>query len=243
MSPIAAMTEANPHRSPLTKPFAGGPLNGAPARFAVAIVLGLVFSLAFFSGLHALMSKHGPAGLSGDTMATIDFVRLNKQFELETRPREKPKPEKPDKPQAAPQAMNIQQSKVEGPTTALNLPMGPMGVSNDIEVGTGLSLSKSDLASDGDYLPIVKVEPVYPQRAQERGIEGYVLLSFTVSPTGAVIDPVVIESQPKGVFDNAATRAVLRFKYKPRVENGKPIAVTNVQHLLTFAIEKEKKGR
>ena len=239
----AAMTEVTPYRSPLTKPFAGGPLNGAPQRFALAIVLGLTFSLAFFGGLHALMSRHGPAAISGEAMATIDFVRLNKQFELETRPREKPKLEKPDKPDNTPMSMNMPQAKVEGPTQALNLPMGPMGVSPDVQVGTGLTLSKNDLASDGDYLPIVKVEPVYPRRAQERGIEGYVLLSFTVSPTGAVVDPVVIESEPKGVFDEAASRAVLRFKYKPRVENGKPIAVSGVQHVLTFAIEKGKKGR
>ena len=212
-------------------------------RFAVAIVLGLAFSLAFFSGLHVLMSRHGPAALSGEAMATIDFVRLNRQFELETRPREKPKPEKPDKPEASPQTMNLSQSKVEGPTQALNLPMGPMGVDTQVEVGTGLSISKNDLASDGDYLPIVKVEPVYPHRAQERGIEGYVLLSFTVTPTGAVIDPVIIESQPQGVFDDAARRAVLRFKYKPRVENGKPVAVSNVQHVLTFLIEKNQRRR
>lgn len=207
------------------------------------MVLGLAFSLAYFGGLHTLMSGHGPAALSGDSIATIDFVRLNKQFELETRPREKPKPEKPNKPEASPQAMSIQQSKVEGPTTALNLPMGPMGVDTDVEVGTGLSVSKNDLASDGDYLPIVKVEPVYPRRAQERGIEGYVVVSFTVTPTGAVIDPIVIEAEPKGVFDDAASRAVLRFKYKPRVENGKAVTVSNVQHVLTFAIEKGKKGR
>lgn len=230
-------------RTPLTKPFAGGPLNSGFLRFTAAVLLGLAFALAFFDGLHALMSKHGPALLGSETMATIDFVRLNKQFELETRPREKPKPEKPDKPEAAPMSLNLPQAKVEGPTQALNLPMGPMGVSNDIEVSTGMSLSKNDLASDGDYLPIVKVEPVYPRRAQEQGIEGYVLLSFTVTPTGAVENPQVLESQPKGVFDDAATRAVLRFKYKPRIENGKPISVPNVQHVLSFAIEKGRRGR
>lgn len=228
-------------RTALAKPLHPALLQASP-RFAIALLLGLAFSLSFFTGLHALMSKHGPAGLSGEVMPTIDFVRLNKQFELETRPREKPKPEKPDKPEAAPMAMNLSQAKVEGPTN-LSLPMGPMGVSNDISVGTGLSLSKNDLASDGDYLPIVKVEPVYPRRAQERGQEGYVVLSFTVSTTGVVIDPVVIESEPQGVFDDAAIRAALRFKYKPRVENGKPVAVPNVQHVITFAIEKGKKGR
>jgi len=217
--------------------------DAAALRFGLAMILGVAFSLSFFAGLHALMSKHGPAGLSGETLPTIDFVRLNKQFELETRPREKPKPEKPNKPESAPQSMSLNQAKVEGPTQAVNLPMGPMGVANDVSVGTGLSLSKSDLGSDGDYLPIVKVEPVYPRRAQERGLEGYVVLSFTVSPTGAVVEPIVLVSQPKGVFDEAAIKAALRFKYKPRVENGKPVSVQGVQHVISFAIEKGRKGR
>ncbi len=231
------------HRTPLTKPFAGGPLNSEIPRFMAAIVLGFIFALGFFSGLHTLMSKHAPALLGNESMTTIDFVRLNKNFELDVRPREKPKPEKPDKPEASPMAMNIPQAKVEGPSQAVNLPMGPMGVDTDVQVGTGLSLSKNDLASDGDYLPIVKVEPIYPQRAQERGIEGFVVVSFTVTVTGAVVDPKVIQSQPPGVFDAAATRAVQRFKYKPRVENGKPVAVPNVQHVLTFQIDKNKRGR
>lgn len=221
----------------------GVPLfNATVPRFILGMTLGLIFSLAFFSGLHALMAKHGLAGAGGDALATIDFVRLNKQFELDTRTRERPKPEKPEKPEAAPQSMNLQQAKVEGPSQSLNVPMAPMNVSNDLDVGTGMSLSKKDLVSDGDYMPIVKVEPVYPRRAQEQGIEGYVLVSFTVTTSGSVIDPVVIESQPKGVFEDAATRAVLRFKYKPRVEDGKPISVKGVQQVLTFAIEGKKKG-
>lgn len=234
---------AHAHSTPLTQPFTGGRLGSAPQRLSVALVLGATFSLAFFGSLHAVMSHHGPLAKSGDTLPTIDFVRLNKNFELETRPREKPKPEKPDKPEAAPVSMNLQQAKVEGPKQALNLPMGPMDVSADLQVGTGLSLSKNDLASDGDYLPIIKVEPAYPRRAQEQGIEGYVVLSFTVTPTGAVTDPIVIESRPQGVFDEAASRAVLRFKYKPRIENGKPVAVVNVQHVITFAIDKGRGRR
>ncbi|MES2684296.1 MAG: energy transducer TonB [Pseudomonadota bacterium] len=234
---------AVPYQNPPSRVPKARFIDAESPRFIVGMALGLAFSLAFFGGLHKLMTSHGPAAVSGESIATIDFVRLNKQFELETRPREKPKPEKPDKPDSTPMAMNLPQAKVEGPTTALNLPMGPMGVATDIQVGTGLSVSKNDLASDGDYLPIVKVEPVYPRRAQERGLEGFVVVSFTVTPTGAVADPVVVESEPQGVFDDAATRAVLRFKYKPRVENGKPIAVTGVQHVLTFAIEKGKKGR
>jgi len=78
----------------------------------------------------------------------------------------------------------------------------------------------------------------FPPRAQSRGQEGWVLLEFTVTETGAVVDPVVIEAQPPGVFDEAAKKAAVRFKYKPRIVDGKGVRVPKVQHLITFKIEK-----
>ncbi|MBI2384115.1 MAG: energy transducer TonB [Gammaproteobacteria bacterium] len=98
-------------------------------------------------------------------------------------------------------------------------------------------------ASDSEYLPIVKVEPLYPARALSRNLEGWVLLEFTVTETGAVSGPRVLDADPPEVFDQAAINAVLRFKYRPRVENGMPIAVPGVQHLITFKIEEGKRRR
>ena len=68
------------------------------------------------------------------------------------------------------------------------------------------------------------------------GIEGYVLLEFIVTKTGAVMDPVVIEAKPPGIFDRAAINAALKFKYKPKVVNGEPIDVAGVRNLITFEL-------
>ena len=92
---------------------------------------------------------------------------------------------------------------------------------------------------DGEYLPISKVEPLYPKRAAERGIEGEVILEFTVNETGSVKDPVVIESDPPGIFDRAAIQAVLKFKYRPRVIDGQAIRVEGVKHRIVFNLEDE----
>ena len=114
-----------------------------------------------------------------------------------------------------------------------------MGVVNNAPTtGVTLNLSTSGMSSgDGEYLPIVKVAPVYPRRAQTRGIEGYVLLEFVVTKTGAVRDPVVIESKPPGIFDRAALQAALKFKYKPKVVNGQPIDVAGVRNRITFELQ------
>jgi len=90
--------------------------------------------------------------------------------------------------------------------------------------------------AEGDYLPIVRVAPVYPARALSRGLEGYVDLSFTVTTTGTVRDPVVMFST-SSLFERAALRAVLKFKYKPRVVDGVPVDVPNVKTRISFKIE------
>jgi protein TonB len=90
--------------------------------------------------------------------------------------------------------------------------------------------------AEGDYLPIVRVAPVYPARALSRGIEGYVDMSFTVTTTGTVKDPIVVFST-SSLFDRAATRAVLKFKYKPRVVDGVPVEVPGVKTRISFQIE------
>jgi protein TonB len=77
---------------------------------------------------------------------------------------------------------------------------------------------------------------VYPARALARGVEGYVDMSFTVTLTGTVENPVVLYST-NSLFDRSAIQAVLRFKYKPRVVDGVPVAVPNVKTRISFRIE------
>ena len=50
------------------------------------------------------------------------------------------------------------------------------------------------------------------------------MVEFTVSAAGTVKDAVVIASEPGTVFDRAAMRAVSKWKFKPRLVNGQPVA-------------------
>jgi protein TonB len=98
-------------------------------------------------------------------------------------------------------------------------------------MGSGLK------ATDGEYLPVVKVAPSYPRNAIRRGIEGYVILEYVVLPDGSVTDIRVVEASPPNVFDAAAIRSAKRYKYKPRVENGQAIRVEGVQTKIVFKLE------
>ena len=139
-----------------------------------------------------------------------------------------PKVKPPPDPVIPPPPPTVVSDDVGGPTIGARF--GPPPLENP----TGPSALRG--LAEGDALPVVKVSPVYPARAQERGIEGYVLVQFTIDALGRVLNVQVIESEPRGVFDRAALKAVERFRYKPRVVNGEAIPVSGVQHLVTFEL-------
>jgi TonB family protein len=64
------------------------------------------------------------------------------------------------------------------------------------------------------------VAPTYPQRALEKGTEGWVDIEFTVAADGTVRDAVVKASEPAGIFDRAALTALERWRYEPYLVNG-----------------------
>ena len=89
-----------------------------------------------------------------------------------------------------------------------------------------------------EYAPIVKVAPVYPETALAAELEGYVVVGYTITETGTVADPVVIESS-SAVFENAAVESVQKYKYTPRVLEGRPVAVPGVRVRVLFRLPVE----
>lgn len=100
---------------------------------------------------------------------------------------------------------------------------------------------RAGVFADGSYVPIFKVPPIYPRRAQERGIEGCVMLKFIVTKVGSVRDPIIEWSTPSGIFDRAALRSALKFKYKPQIRDGEAIEVKDVYNIIIFKIEDKDK--
>ena len=102
---------------------------------------------------------------------------------------------------------------------------------------------------DGEYIPLFKVTPIYPRRAQERGIMGYAVVAFTITETGTVENAVPLEgmcgdpTNPEtvyrqcSIFNSAASRAALKLKYKPKIVDGKAVRVDDVPHKFTFILE------
>jgi TonB family protein len=87
-------------------------------------------------------------------------------------------------------------------------------VCRDNAAGETAQPRAAQTASSNDALqPLIKVTPVYPQAAQERGVDGHVEIQFVVNPAGSTENPSVVASEPKGLFDRAAIAAIRRWRY------------------------------
>jgi protein TonB len=74
-------------------------------------------------------------------------------------------------------------------------------------------------------------QPRYPTAAMRSAQEGWVEVSFTISPTGDVGNVKVLDAQPRHVFDRAAVDAVTRWKYEPAMQAGSPVASDRQQRI------------
>ena len=129
-------------------------------------------------------------------------------------------------------------------------PVQPTAVDRTIEPGeipvvfapptaTGTGIDPATISSDP--LPIYKPAPRYPRTALARGIEGYVVVQFTITKNGSVRDPSVVggfdqTGAPTEVFNRAALSAVERFKYRPPVVDGEPVEQHGVRNRITFKL-------
>ena len=156
----------------------------------------------------------------------IDFVRVERDEESQTKDRALKRPSKvePEEPPPPPKLKQPNRPNVD--KASMSADMGAFDLA-------GLNLNAP---VDGDTLAIVRVLPRYPSRALSRGIEGWVLLEFAIDELGLAVNPVVIESEPPGIFDRAATSAVKRWKYRPMIEDGRPRMRPGVRQLISFEI-------
>jgi protein TonB len=192
------------------------------------LAIGVTFGL-FYLMQALILGKDVKLGEAGGTM--IDFVRLKKDSELETKKRKMPEKKEPEEPPPPP-ALSMARSNKP------NQEMGDMAFAIDVDVDVG-GTNVAIAASDTDVVPIVRVQPQYPLRASERGIEGWVEVQFTISKLGTVKDPMVINSHPSSIFDRSALKAIRKWKYNPKIEDGEPVERPGIKVRLKFELSNQ----
>jgi protein TonB len=201
--------------------------------YASRLMAGLVAGIAVTAGLFWIMQYLLETGeqelVESPISATLEFVLPPREEEEINK-----KPIDPIPPPA------VQPSPPEptsfGEETKI-ITFGPG--SEPVPHGPGGSLKEIfDSVGDGDYLPLVKVTPIYPQRALAKGMEGHCTVQYTVTTLGTIRDPFVVELQcTHSLFHRVSLDAALKFKYMPRVIDGVAVEVTGVQNRFIFRID------
>ncbi len=208
-------------------------------RLSLSTVVGGLVTVLLFYLMQALIHGAGSALTEDNIGYLVDFVRIQKIQEIKIKDRTPKKPPMPDEPPP-----ELKPSITAGPIDEIVI-----GIYDPV-VGPAADPS-SGFISDGEYLPIVKVQPQYPRRPLSRGMSGWAIVEFTVTTMGTVSDVRVVENcawikntqevsecvgNPNSAFDSAAVKAASKFKYKPKVVDGNPIATAGVRNKITFEL-------
>jgi protein TonB len=188
-------------------------------------------SLSLFYLMSVLISGGTAPKKSDDGENFIEFVRIQRPTNTEVKKRELPKKEEPVKQESMKEtfAANTQNEVVPNramptfDTPKMDIPLanGPGGIAVN---GGGTGSGGMKASGDHSETPLVRVDPMFPPEAAMKGIEkGWVRVQFNINTDGSVINVRIIESSHREVFDMAAKKAILKWRYRPKLIDGKPI--------------------
>jgi len=195
-------------------------------RAPFSAIAGAVCAVALFLGLAQLVNVPFPAG----TRVVTDPISLKRV-----------RPDTPEQTIRNPRVVHEPPALEPGPP---NLTVDRGGIAIDRVVYTRPQVDTTRPGNhglmrgiDGDVTPIVRGKPEYPPRELARGTEGWVRVQFSITAIGTVRDAVVVDAEPDAVFDQAALKAIARWRYNPRVENGEAVERVGVQTIIRFTLE------
>lgn len=203
-------------------------MTSSRTRMLPAALAGLIFSALMFLGLYGLINRHGGGVDKADTLPTIDFVRLKRESELQTIERRKPPPPPPPPKTPPPPKLKVSAENVQENPLPFDMPN--LGLSATVgggpflgQMGAGAPTGGGAALFEGSIIPLQRIAPQCPRKAAMDGLTGEVVLDILVRADGSVESATVMSSKPRGVFDSAAVSAVLKWKFKPQVLDGKPV--------------------
>ena len=200
------------------------------SRFLASLLLGVAVTLVLFFIMQALIDSGDQAYRSDSDGQIMEFVRIKDDESLSLKDRRKPKkPEPPKEPPPPPKMIVEKQVKPTMNKVKIDIP----NIDLPTIAGGGPFLGNwaGNPLAEGDVLPIVRIDPQWPREALVEGIEGYVIVEVIIAADGSVASAVVIESVPRRLFDKNVIRAVLKWKFKPRIINGVAVERRAIQRL------------
>ena len=204
----------------------------AATRFGIAFVIAAGVTFGLFYLMQGLIGVEGELDKS-EKVKVVDFVRVKRSEEVKEKERKLPEKRQIDDTPPPPDMNFDSNPDMSGSGIAI-------GGAVDASIGIGDTGGFQMASADGDAVPMVRVPPQYPEKAQQRGIEGRVLIEFTISKAGTVKNPKVIAFEPSKIFNKAALKAVKQWKYNPKIVNGQAVEQAGIRISIPFRLGGQK---
>ena len=199
-----------------------------PSKLPLVIIAALVINVGMFTAIEYMVGKNQIRLTDVAEFDISNFIRVAEQSRPVSSRRDAKAPQKPQ------QEMQQDLSKLSSSTSTIgdvsfNVEMPDI----EIDMGGNIHIAR-------ELTPLVRIPADYPISALTKRIEGFVEMRFTVTETGAVANPEVLRASQPGIFDRAARRAVLKWKYQPQMVDGKPTAVITYTRLVFQLLDDEE---
>ncbi|KZN58582.1 energy transducer TonB [Pseudoalteromonas luteoviolacea] len=202
-------------------------------RFLFSLLAGGAVTFGLFFFMSYLISGGADRADNQKEEIIVEIMSNPPESDVQERKRVPPPPPPPPKQPPKPQPPQPETSNPAAGAIGFNMPSINIG-------GTAGGLSgPGDFGRDGEATPIVRIEPKYPPQAARDGKEGWVQLEFTINELGGVEDIKVIAAEPKRIFNREAQRALRKWKYRPKIVDGKPEKQIGIQVQLDFKLNQD----
>jgi protein TonB len=203
-------------------------------KLILAFLCSIIVTGSIFAVMSGMVSSDGAQNNNQGDQTVIDFIRLKQDSESRVKQRDKKEPPKPKKPpmppeQTAQQNMPMKQIAMSMSSISPDLSLANRSLLGDAQIGMGFG--------DGDVIPLVRMPAQYPSKAKRRNIEGFVKARLEVNIQGTVDAVEIIDSEPRGIFERSAIRALYKYKFKPQIIDGKP-QPQSVTQTLEYTLDK-----
>ncbi len=213
-------------------------------RLLLGIFGGAVIAFVLLLMMSGLVT-FGEAKLDNSQRVVVEFAQARTESDIKEKERRVPRKPEPPKTPPPPTAERVQSNEkpvatmvdLKIDTSQLGAGGGPalggvVGGAVNLLTGTG-----GGVVGDGMAIPIATLAPRYPTEAARDGIQGYVCFKFTIQPDGSIGDLEVYDAKPRRVFDQEARRAIQKWKFRPAMVDGKPVAQPGAKYCMDFKLD------
>lgn len=203
-------------------------------RLLTALPIALLISYALIAVMAWMVDLNKPSLDTDKDGLQFDMFMVEQEQETQRMTRKLPDP--PTLKPVAPKAKPTQPAQPQTMTTPsfeslpdINMDLAVSGMNiaipsnniNDIQqTANTIASPNMDIGESQQVMPLHRTEAVYPPKARQRRIEGYIILSFDIDKRGQPKNIEVVESKPPRIFTREAIKALRHWKYQPRIVNG-----------------------